>query len=216
MFEPTQLVLYFIVAVLLAVTPGPGLFYVAARTLSGGQSEGIASSLGTGLGGMTHVLAGSFGISALILASADLFTILKYSGAIYLVWLGFRTLKSAYHSDHAVPDLPSSLAGPKRASAFREGFLVEALNPKTAAFFIALIPQFIDPAKASIMAQFIVLGSISVALNTLADILVVFAANQIRTYFVSRPHAIKRLQKLSGVTMIALGLGLAATEAHSS
>src|SRR5215210_4643294 len=91
----TQLALYFAAALVRAVTPGPGLFYVAARTLAGGRAEGVASSFGTGLGGMVHVLAGSFGVSAVVLASAELFTALKLVGAAYLVWLGIRTFQSA-------------------------------------------------------------------------------------------------------------------------
>lgn len=89
----TQLVLYFAAAFVLAVTPGPGIFYVAARTLAGGRTEGVTSSLGTGLGGMVHVFAGSLGVSAIVLASAELFTALKLIGVAYLVWLGFRTVR---------------------------------------------------------------------------------------------------------------------------
>ena len=91
----TQLALYLAAAMVLAVTPGPGIFYVAARTLAGGRAEGVASSFGTGLGGMVHVLAGSVGVSAIVLASAELFTALKLIGAAYLIWIGFRTLQSA-------------------------------------------------------------------------------------------------------------------------
>src|SRR3954451_23679049 len=91
----TQFLLYVAAALLLAITPGPGLFYVAARTLAGGRAEGVPSSLGTGLGGLVHVLAGSLGVSAIVLASAELFTALKLIGAAYLVWLGLRTLQSA-------------------------------------------------------------------------------------------------------------------------
>src|SRR3954452_16468914 len=130
----TQLALYLAAAAVLAITPGPGIFYVAARTLAGGR-EGVASSCGTGLGGMVHVLAGSLGVSAIVLASAELFTALKLIGAAYLVWLGLRTFQSArrdaatgLHGGSAAPPI-----GPRRA--FREGVLVEALNPKTAAFW---------------------------------------------------------------------------------
>src|SRR5215217_5510902 len=91
----TQLALYFAAALVLAVTPGPGIFYVAARTLAGGRAEGVVSSFGTGLGGMVHVLAGSLGVSAIVLASAELFTALKLIGAAYLVWIGLRTIQSA-------------------------------------------------------------------------------------------------------------------------
>ena len=95
MADPGQFALFLAAALLLAVTPGPGIFYVAARTLAGGRSEGIASSLGTGLGGTVHVLAGSVGVSALVLASAELFTALKLIGAMYLAWLGVRTIVAA-------------------------------------------------------------------------------------------------------------------------
>src|ERR671917_702918 len=95
MLDLTQLALYSAAALVLAVTPGPGIFYVAARTLSGGRTEGVASSLGTGLGGMVHVLAGSLGVSAMVLASAELFATLKFVGAAYLVWIGFRTFQAA-------------------------------------------------------------------------------------------------------------------------
>ncbi|WP_200306102.1 LysE family translocator [Paracraurococcus ruber] len=91
----TQFVLYVAAAAIHATTPGPGIFYVAARTLAGDRAEGVASSLGTGLGGMIHVLAGALGVSALVLASAELFTVLKLFGAAYLVWLGLRTIQAA-------------------------------------------------------------------------------------------------------------------------
>src|SRR3954469_23433677 len=91
----SQLALYFAAALLLAATPGPGIFYVAARTLAGGRADGVASSLGTGLGGLVHVVAGSLGVSAIVLASAGLFTALKLVGAAYLLWIGLRTIRSA-------------------------------------------------------------------------------------------------------------------------
>ena len=204
----TQLALYFATAFLLAVTPGPGIFYVAARTLAGGRAEGMASSFGTGLGGMIHVLAGSLGVSAIVLASAELFTALKLIGAAYLVWLGFRTLRSARREAATVLD-GGAVAPPVGARrAFREGVLVEALNPKTAAFFLAFIPQFLDPAAGPVALQFIVLGFMSVALNTLADIVVAFAAGRIREGAVARPALIRRLREVSGGAMIALGVGL--------
>jgi threonine/homoserine/homoserine lactone efflux protein len=204
-----QLALYVAAALLLAITPGPGIFYVAARTLAGGRTEGVASSFGTGLGGMAHVVAGSLGVSAIVLASAELFTALKVIGSVYLIWIGFRTFQSA-HRD-AVTALNGGAAappvGPRRA--FREGVLVEALNPKTAAFFLAFVPQFVDPARGSVALQFVVLGFVSVALNTLADIVVAFAAGGIREGAAARPALIRGLREGSGAAMVALGIGLA-------
>lgn len=205
----TQLAIYVAAAFLLAITPGPGLFYVAARTLAGGRAEGVASSFGTGLGGMVHVLAGSLGVSAIVLASAELFTALKLIGAAYLVWIGFRTVRSARsEAANALAGRPTTPpVGARRA--FREGVLVEALNPKTAAFFLAFLPQFVDPAKGNVAVQFVVLGFVSVALNTLADIMVAFAASGIRDGAAARPTLVRRLREVSGGAMIALGFGLA-------
>jgi threonine/homoserine/homoserine lactone efflux protein len=205
----TQLALYVAAALLLAVTPGPGLFYVAARTLAGGRAEGVASSFGTGLGGMVHVIAGSLGVSAIVLASAELFTALKLLGAAYLAWVGLRTIRSARRDTASAlrGEVAAPPVGPRRA--FREGVLVEALNPKTAAFFLAFVPQFLDPAAGSVAWQFLVLGFVSVALNTLAAIAVAFAAGSIRDGAAARPALIRRLREASGGAMIALGFGLA-------
>ena len=195
--------LFLLAAVIIAAIPGPGIFYVAARTLSGGRRAGIASTFGTALGGLVHVIAGGIGVSAIILASAQLFTMLKLAGALYLIWLGIRTIREA-------GNLPLEQTGPigtKRA--FREGVLVEAFNPKTAAFFLAFIPQFLEPAAGNPALQFMTLGLISVALNTLADVIVVVAAATARTNLVRRPHLVQRLRQGSGLFMAGLGVSLA-------
>jgi threonine/homoserine/homoserine lactone efflux protein len=209
MIDPTQFALFTAAAVLLAITPGPGIFYVAARTLAGGRAEGLASSYGTGLGGMVHVLAGSLGVSALVLASAELFTALKLAGAAYLVWIGFRTIQTA-RRDAATALQGGPVAPPVGARrAFREGVLVEALNPKTAAFFLAFVPQFIDLQAGQVAFQFVILGTVSVVLNTLADVVVAYAASGIRNGAAARPTLVRRLREVSGAAMIALGVGLA-------
>jgi threonine/homoserine/homoserine lactone efflux protein len=158
---------------------------------------------------MVHVLAGSLGVSAIVLTSAELFTALKLIGAGYLVWIGVRTFQAARREGMMVlsggPAAPP--VGPRRA--FREGVLVEALNPKTAAFFLAFVPQFVDPHQGSVALQFVVLGFVSVALNTLADIAVAFAAGGIREGAAARPALIRRLREASGAAMVALGTGLA-------
>src|SRR3979409_548751 len=118
--------LFLLAAFIIAAIPGPGIFYVAARTLSGGRNTGFASSFGLALGGLVHVIAGALGVSAIILASAQLFTALKLIGALYLVWLGIKAIRDARHL------LPEQInpVGAKRA--FRAGIVVEAFNPKTA------------------------------------------------------------------------------------
>lgn len=203
MFDPLNFTLFLAAALVVALSPGPGIFYVAARTLAGGRGEGIASSFGTALGGLVHVAAGAIGISALVLASAEAFTLLKLAGAAYLVWLGFRTWRQA---GEAIGPVVAASVGARRA--FGEGVVVEALNPKTAAFFLAFIPQFVDPA-GPVAAQFVVMGLISVALNTAVDILVAQAAGSLRRLLEARPWIIARLRRASGAALCALGLSLA-------
>lgn len=204
----SHFLLYVAAAFLLAITPGPGIFYVAARSLAGGRGEGIASSLGTGLGGMVHVVAGACGVSAIVLASADLFSVLKWFGAAYLIYLGIRALWAARveTTDDFAFGAPEPSAG--SAKAFREGILVEALNPKTAAFFLAFIPQFVDPA-GPIALQFLFLGGVALSLNMAVDIVVAFAAGRLSDGAMTRPGLIRRMRQASGGAMIALGLGLA-------
>lgn len=206
--DSTQFFLFVAAAALLAVTPGPGIFYVTARTLAGGRAEGVASSFGTGLGGLFHVLAGALGVSALVMASAELFTALKWLGALYLVWLGMRTIHGARQNGtlQALDAGTAQVIGARRA--FREGMWVEALNPKTAAFFLAFIPQFVNPSAGSVPVQFVVLGLVSVALNTLVDIAVAATASRIRESAAEHPKRIQRIREASGGAMLALGVGL--------
>ena len=199
----TNFTLFLLAALVVAAVPGPGIFYVAARALSGGKRAGFASTFGTALGGLVHVMGGALGVSAIILASAELFTVLKFAGALYLVWLGIKTFREA----RDLAQQPVVTAGTQRV--FREGVLVEALNPKTAAFFLAFIPQFVDPAGGYVALQFITLGLISVTLNTLADVIVVMMAATARTGLARRPNLLQRLRQGSGLFIAGLGISLA-------
>jgi threonine/homoserine/homoserine lactone efflux protein len=189
------------IALLVAITPGPGIFYIAARTLDGGLEEGLSSSAGLGLGGLVHVIGGAVGISALVMASAEAFTALKIAGAFYLIWLGVKSWRSARNVG------PTVVRKTGARQAFREGILVEALNPKTAAFFLAFIPQFVDPSKP-VAIQFIVLGLISVALNTGVDLAVAYWAARVRSGFTRRPTLLVRMRQASGAIMCGLGATL--------
>ncbi|MGE5150197.1 MAG: LysE family translocator [Rhodospirillaceae bacterium] len=198
------LLLFVAAASVIALSPGPGILYVAARTVAGGRSEGLASSLGTAIGGLVHVLAGAIGVSALVMASAEAFTLLKLAGALYLVWLGLKTMRDA-RMPLAV-DAPS--VGNRRA--FRDGIFVEALNPKTAALFLAFLPQFVDPS-GTVWLQFAALGLISVALNTAVDVGVVLAASRARRLVLGRPAFVRRLRTGAGLVIAGLGLSLMLT-----
>jgi threonine/homoserine/homoserine lactone efflux protein len=193
--------LFLAAALIVAITPGPGIFYIMARTLAGGRREGLASSVGLGLGGLVHVFGGALGVSALIMASAEAFTVLKIAGAAYLIWLGLKTWREA----RIVEPAEVRTTGVRRA--LREGIVVEALNPKTAAFFLAFIPQFVDPS-ANVAAQFLVLGLISVALNTSVDLIVTHWAARARAGLAKRPSFITRTRQVSGAVMCGLGATL--------
>src|SRR4051812_31293275 len=133
-----SLATFFIAALILAVTPGPGMAYVVARTAAGGRAEGLASCFGTAVGGMLHVLAAATGLSLLVAQSAAAFTVVKYVGVLYLVYLGIRLL---LQKDPGGSSVELRAQGPRRA--LLEGIVVEALNVKTALFFLAFLPQFI-------------------------------------------------------------------------
>ena len=198
-----SLLAFFIAAALLALTPGPGIAYVVARTVAGGRQEGLASCLGTGLGGMLHVLAAALGLSVLLAQSALAFSLMKYVGAAYLIYLGVRLLMQKPPEGDASP---MSAQGVRRA--FAEGILVEALNVKTALFFLAFLPQFTTPAEP-LLIQLVLLGSICVALNTLVDVMAVLGAQRLLNSGLGRAAQARLMTRASGVTMIGLGAWLA-------
>ena len=194
---------FLVAAILLAVTPGPGIAYVVARTAAGGRSEGLASCLGTCLGGLLHVLAAAFGLSVLIAQSALAFNLLKYLGAAYLVYLGIRMWLRQEPTAAVATMAPQ---GARRALV--EGIVVEALNVKTALFFLAFLPQFVDPG-AALVPQLVLLGSICVALNTLVDVVAVFIAHRLLSSGAARAARARVMTRMSAATMIGLGAFLA-------
>jgi threonine/homoserine/homoserine lactone efflux protein len=194
---------FLIAATVLAITPGPGIAYVVARTVAGGRAEGLASCIGTGIGGMLHVLAAAVGLSILVAQSALAFTVVKVVGAAYLVYLGVRML---LRKKADVADQPVAPQGARRA--LLEGVVVEALNVKTALFFLAFLPQFVAPAEP-LVPQLVLLGSICVALNTLVDVVAVLAAHRLLASGVARAARARLMTRVSGITMIGLGVFLA-------
>jgi threonine/homoserine/homoserine lactone efflux protein len=194
---------FLIAAIVLAITPGPGIAYVVARTVAGGRKEGLASCLGTALGGLIHVLATALGLSVLIAQSAIAFSMVKYLGSAYLIYLGVRMLLSKAGERQA-----SQITAQGSRRALAEGILVEAFNVKTALFFLAFLPQFISPSEPPV-AQLLALGSICVALNTAVDIAAVLAANRLLQAGAVRAQRARLFQRASGTTMVILGAYLA-------
>ncbi len=198
-----SLLAFIIAAAVLAITPGPGIAYVVARTVAGGRSEGLASCLGTGIGGMLHVLAAALGVSLVVAQSAVAFNLVKYLGAAYLVYLGIRLLLRQDQASTAQPVVSRGMRG-----ALFEGIVVEALNVKTALFFLAFLPQFVSTSEP-LLPQLMLLGSICVALNTIVDVIAVFAADRLLHSSAARAARARLLTRVSGVTMLGLGAYLA-------
>ena len=179
--------------------PGPSVFYIVTRSLAQGRRAGFTSMLGVQAGGLVHVVAAALGVSALLASSATAFTIVKYAGAAYLVALGLRKLLwPAEEADEAAE------AGPASGSRlFWQGAVVNILNPKTALFFLAFLPQFVDPS-APVAPQMLVLGTMLVSLGVLSDgtyaLIAAGAGNKLRSAARTR----RRLDKLSGGVFAAL------------
>jgi threonine/homoserine/homoserine lactone efflux protein len=210
MFDAHRFALFFAAALLLAVTPGPGIVYVLARTLAGGRREGFQSSIGTFFGGLVHVFAAALGISAILAASAVAFHTVKYAGAAYLMFLGIKMIRSR---NVPLQDHTAVRASTPSRGAFRQGILTEVLNPKTALFFLSFIPQFIAPEPGHIFVQFATLGILSVTLNTAADLLVVSLATPLERKLKSSPTFRARQRTASGLGMIGLGAYVALSDA---
>jgi threonine/homoserine/homoserine lactone efflux protein len=202
-------------AVLLAIAPGPGMLYVLARALGGGRREGLLSALGTFFGGMVHVFAAAAGISIILAKSAVAFATVKYLGAAYLGFLGIRMILDATILDakrDARKKDAVSLDLPRVRNPLWQGILTEVLNPKTALFFLSFIPQFVNRAHGHVFLQFVLLGTISVSLNTSADILVTFLAGPLGQRIRNSARFRRRQRTVTGAVMIGLGSYLALSD----
>ncbi len=197
--ELTTIGIFLTAAIILAVTPGPGILYVLTRSIKGGRSEGIFSTLGTSIGGLFHIFVAAFGLSAILATSAIAFSIIKYAGAVYLIYLGIRTIM---RNDKI--ETSSSVHQTNKYAALRQGTITEMLNPKTALFFLAFIPQFINP-EWSVVLQFILLGSIVVLLNSTVDLIVAFLAGPFGKYLMENVKLKQGQRLFSGFALIALG-----------
>jgi threonine/homoserine/homoserine lactone efflux protein len=194
---------------LLAIAPGPGMLYVLARSLAGGKREGALSALGTFLGGMVHVFAAALGVSIILARSALAFAAVKYIGAAYLCFLGVRMILDGRRDNRA--DLSATALKPARNPLW-QGVATEVLNPKTALFFLSFIPQFVARGEGHVFLQFVTLGTISVALNTTADLIVIALAGPLGERIRASTKFRRRQRAVTGAIMIGLGTYLATSE----
>jgi threonine/homoserine/homoserine lactone efflux protein len=205
MIDPTAYLLFLGASLVLLLTPGPAVLYIVARSVEQGRLGGIVSVMGVGLGNLAHVIAAAVGVSAIIAASALAFSVLKYLGAAYLVWLGIRTLRAP------VAPVTLKVEGKPLRRLFCEGAVVAALNPKTALFFLAFLPQFIDPHEVSVWLQILLLGGSFVLLGLMTDGLYAVTAGTLRHLFRNSMRVIRAQKLVSGTIYIGLGLMTAVT-----
>ncbi|WP_275788304.1 LysE family translocator [Pararhizobium gei] len=203
----TELLLtFFVTTAIFAYIPGPAMLYAAAQTMAHGRRGGMLASLGIHLGCYVHVVAAATGLSVLFHAVPMLYMVVKLAGAAYLIWLGISLFRRKTEGETALPAI-----GPKSGRrAFIESITVEVLNPKTAIFFVAFLPQFVDAsATLPAWAQFLVLGTIVNLMFSSADIVCVLMAGAL-TRRLRRSNGVQRLvQKLGGGILVGLGAHLA-------
>ena len=193
-------------AAFLAV-PGPSVIYIVSRSLAEGRTAGIVSALGIQAGGLVHVIAATIGVSALLASSATAFSIVKYAGAAYLIYLGVRRLRERDH------DSAGAAGRVPRQRLFWQGVVVNSLNPKTALFFLAFLPQFVDPDRGAVAPQVLALGVLFLVLATLSDSTYALVAGSVRDWLGERRRAITRV---SGFSYIGLGVLAALSPASNS
>ena len=204
MFEWTRLATFMLAAGLLIVVPGPAVLYVVARSVDQGKLAGIVSVLGIALGAVVHSLAAAVGITAVLAASALAFSTVKYLGAAYLIYLGITTLLKKPKTQEKIVVEPKPLW-----QIFRQGFVVNLLNPKTALFFLAFLPQFADPARGSVPLQTFILGLIFVTIALLSDSIYALLAGQLGGWLKQSQSFQQRQRYFSGSVYIALGVATA-------
>jgi threonine/homoserine/homoserine lactone efflux protein len=201
--DASTLTLFALASLAMLVVPGPSVIYIVTRSLELGPGAGIVSMLGVETGALVHVTAAALGLSAVIASSATAFSVVKYAGAAYLVVLGVRRLARGDPADSA------GVATPRRSRLFSQGFVVNVLNPKTAIFFLAFLPQFVDPARGSVAPQILLLGACFVALAALSDGAYAMLAGVLGDRLRARAGIGRRIERASGLVYIALGAAAA-------
>ncbi|MEM9474655.1 MAG: LysE family translocator [Pseudomonadota bacterium] len=207
MIDPAILLTYAIVVLGFVFIPGPATLLTIARATTSGTRVGIATGAGITAGDILHTAMAVIGLSAIIAASATLFTIVKYLGAAYLVYLGLRAIFDRTDTDLGQGRLPITAS-----QAFRQAILAEVLNPKTALFFLAFLPQFVVPENGFVMLQLTLLGVIFALLGFVSTIVYSVAAGGLGAFLRRNPTVLRWQGKVVGGIYCALGLRLALQE----
>ena len=200
----SSLILFLGAAVVLLAIPGPAVLYIVGRTLGQGRSAGLVSALGIGVGTLVHVAAAAVGLSALLMSSAIAFGVVKYLGAAYLIYLGIQKLRREELLDASPEAAPSKLS-----HVFGQGVIVNVLNPKTALFFFAFLPQFVDASRGNVVSQILFLGTLFAVMGVTSDSLWALFAGTVSHRLKSNPGWMKRQRYVSGGMLISLGVATA-------
>ena len=189
---------------ILVVVPGPAVIYILTRSVSQGKAAGLASAIGVNLGSIFHVLAAVAGLSLLLASSSAAYSVLRWAGVAYLAWIGYQTLTTR-DGAFAAPDMqPQSLR-----RVFAQGVVVNLLNPKVAIFFLAFLPQFVDPTAPNPAVQTLVLGLTLVLIGLMSDSVYAIIGGRLGELFRRRPGAARTIRLTAGITYLALA-GIAA------
>lgn len=200
----TQLLFFISAAALLLAIPGPAVFYIVGRSIGHSRNAGLVSALGIGVGTLIHTAAAAVGLSALLVSSATAFSVVKYLGATYLIYLGVQKLRRDESFD-ASPDAPPTTL----TRVFAQGIVVNVLNPKTAFFFFAFLPQFIDPSRGHVATQILSLGILFACMGTFSDSLWAYFSGTVAHRLRGNPHWMRTQRYVSGGVLISLGVATA-------
>jgi threonine/homoserine/homoserine lactone efflux protein len=207
--DASTLAVFSVAALVLLVIPGPAVLYIVSQSISRGRLAGLVSMLGIQAGGLVHVAAAAAGLSAILVRSALAFSIVKYAGAAYLVYLGLRRLLG--------PEEGAAACAPRERRLrrlFAQGIVVNVLNPKTALFFFAFLPQFVDTDRGGVAFQILVLGIVFILLAIVSDGIYALAAGSAAGWMRGRPAFLRAERWASGGVLVGLGLATAFSGAH--
>ncbi|THF68306.1 LysE family translocator [Deinococcus sp. Arct2-2] len=202
----SSLALFAVAALALLIIPGPAVLYIVARSAHQGRRAGLLSVLGVQTGGLVHVLAATVGLSAIVLSSAVLFSALKYLGAAYLIYIGIRTLLARDEETDTEIPVPKVQS---MKQLFWQGALINALNPKTALFFLAFLPQFIHPERGPVALQTLTFGLLFLCLAVCSDGMYALLGGSLGAKLRGSPRFARRQKYVTGGIYIALGVGTA-------
>ncbi|VVC76185.1 Homoserine/homoserine lactone efflux protein [Aquicella siphonis] len=202
--------IYFIAVLTVALIPGPDMLYIISQSLNHGKRLGLAAALGIGAGCFVHIFAVSIGLSSFLFHSSLAFSLIKYLGACYLLYLGIQALLKKQSA--LLENAHHTVTGSWR-KVFIQGLFTNMFNPKVALFFLAFLPQFVTPASSHSMGlQLLILGLIFNGIGTFSNVLVALFFGTAKQWLTAHPAALKIQQKISGFLFIGLGLKLAAFE----